>query len=177
MSVWWYLYTRAVFSCVATFSEIHELTAESHTWGVCVCLYVYVCFVPWCVIVAAEIKDHLSVWYSRHTYLLELPNWQNDNWSQFLLVTFHSLFPSIHSLPISVLSHPASDQQQSYTLLWPLRTHRNLIFLQTRQLGPWESDPLLDPSQDQQWHFRISATQIPASLVPQRAQGHHLTRC
>lgn len=98
---------------------------------------------------------------------LELPNWgKYFNWSQFLPVTFHSLFSPLHTLPISVLSHPASDQEQSYTLLWPLRTQRNLIFLQTRQLGPWESDPLLDLSQNQQWHFRVGATQILASLVP-----------
>ena len=86
--------------------------------------------------------------------------------SQFLLVLFRSLFPLIHSLPISVRSHAVSDQEQSHTLLWPLRTHRNLIFLQTSQLGPWESDLLLDPSQDQQWHFRVGATQILASLCP-----------
>lgn len=34
------------------------------------------------------------------------------------------------------------------------------------QLGPWESDILLDLSQALQWHFRVGATQIPAPLVP-----------
>lgn len=87
-------------------------------------------------------------------------------WSHFIPIC------SIHCFPVSDLSYPASDQEQSHTLLWPLRTHRNLIFLQTRQLRPWESDPLLDLSQAQQWHFGVGATQIPASFVPQYVQGH-----
>ena len=96
---------------------------------------------------------------------------ENLSGVSFLRSHFIPICP-IHSFSVSDLSHPASDQEQSHTLLWPLRTHRNLVFLQTRQLRPWESDPPLDLSQAQQWHFGVGAAQIPASLVPQYVQGH-----
>lgn len=137
--------------------------------GECVCMCVLSVGVgSWLM----KLKTTFLCTTHKHTYQLELPTWKNNNWSQFLLVTFHSLHPLIHCYPVSDLSHPASEQEQSHTPLWPLRTHRNLIFLLTRQLGPRESDPLLDLSQTQQWHFRGGAAQIPASLLPQYARGH-----
>lgn len=101
---------------------------------------------------------------------LGLPNGKNSDES---ISSGHNSF-SFHPIPFLPVSAWATlpDREQPYTLSWPLRTHRNLIFLQTCQLGPWESDPLLDCPQDWQWHFRVGTTQIPASLVPPYAWGH-----
>lgn len=108
----------------------------------------------------------------KDTHHLGLPNWKSNNQSKFILATLS--FPFSYSVPSCLCPEPPCLPPGA--VMCPPVTSKDSqesdFPTASCQLGPWEYDTPLDLSQALPWHFRVGATQIPPSLVPQSMQGH-----
>lgn len=153
MCVWVYEHLQFMVTA-AIFGKLPNLTAESFTGVLCRFLWVLVSIVlSLSLTVIAETVEYLLVSYSQTHTQSGIANWKYNIGKPLLLANFHSYacIP-MFVFPVFVLSHPVSDQNPSDTVRWPLRTHRNLIFLQTRQLGPWNLIHSWILHRARQWH-------------------------